>query len=189
MNNIEKYSKFYRDYKSDKRIRRWRILSLTGFTIIEFLIVIAIIVILTVAAVIPIMSTRRVKLDGAVNKLMIDLKYSQQLSISRQVPCGVSFDIAGNSYFIFIGSTATKAIDPVTRDDLEVNYNTDSEYRGVSLVSTGFGSIICFNYMGVPYKDVALTTPLGSGEGTVVLGYGPYSDTVYIEPNTGEVKM
>lgn len=157
-----------------------------GFTLIELIAVLTIIVILAVSAIIPITSTARIKLDGAANKIMFDLRFAQQLAINRHTSCGVSFNIGGNSYFVYISTTATKAKDPLTREDLIVNFNTDKKYNGVSFVSTNFGDLIYFNYRGTPYNSVG--SPLAS-QGTVNLQNGSYTKTITIQPETGEVKL
>ncbi len=116
---------------------------------------------------------------------MFDLRYAQQLAISRQVSCGVSFDIATNTYFVYIGSVSTKATDPATRTELLVNYNS-SDYQGVSLVSTNFGNRISFDYLGRPYDS---GDTLLASQGNVQLLQGSDNRTVTIQPNTGEVKV
>jgi len=125
------------------------------------------------------------KLIAAANKLMFDLRYAQQLAISRQVPCGVSF--SSNSYFVFINSTSTQAIDPYnTGKNLTIDYNNDNELKGITLASTNFGGLISFNYLGVPRDsgNVTLSSP-----GAVALQYGSRTKNVVISPNTGQVKI
>lgn len=153
-----------------------------AFTLIELVIVITVIAIVTVAwVVIPMQANRLV---GAANRLMFDLKYAQQLAISRQVTCGVSFDIPGNNYFLYIGNVSTKATDPYTGGEFAVNYNTADEFKGINLVSTNFGDGISYDYLGAPYNSGGA---LLSSQGIVTLQSGTYTKTVTIEPNTGEV--
>ena len=125
------------------------------------------------------------KLVGAANKLMFDLRYAQQLAISQQVSCGVSFNPSDNSYFAYVGDISTIATDPHTRGELSVDYDTDSDYSGISLVNTNFGDQISFDYLGTPnYSDPP------DDEGTITLQWGSSPPTtVTIEPNTGEVKI
>lgn len=161
-------------------------MSRDGFTLIELAVVIIISVILAVSAIIPLTSALNIKLDAAANKFMFDLRFAQQLAINRHNSSGVSLNVAGNSYFVYIGTTSVKAKDPLTRQDLIVNYGTASEYSGVSLVSTNFGDLISFDYMGTPYDSTG--TALAS-QGSVVLQRSGETETVTIEPNTGEVKL
>ncbi|MBU1727393.1 MAG: prepilin-type N-terminal cleavage/methylation domain-containing protein [Candidatus Omnitrophica bacterium] len=152
-------------------------------TLIELVIVVLIVGIL--AGSWAVVSHNPNKLIGAATKVAFDLRYAQQLAISRQTTCGVSYDIAGNSYFVYQGTIATKAEDPSTGNDFIVNFNTDAVYKGVSLTSTNFGDRIYFDYLGRPYNngDSLLTSA-----GTVVISLGSGSKTITITPNTGEVK-
>ena len=126
------------------------------------------------------------KLYGAANKLMFDLRYAQQLAISRQVPCGVSFNPAANSYFVYIGIIATVATDPHTRGNLSVAYSAGSQYSGIDLVSTNFGDLVYFNAAGTPYNSIGAAL---SGQGIITLQSASGTKTVTIEANTGEVKI
>jgi len=155
-----------------------------AFTLIELIMVIAIIGIL--AVIITVSTPSTIKLRGAANKLMFDLRYAQQLAISRQTSCGVSFDPSGDSYFAYIGDISTIATDPQTRGNLSIDYDTDSDYDGVSLVSTNFGDQISFDYMGIPYDstDTAL-----SSQGVITLRYESTTQTVTVEVGTGQVKV
>ena len=154
----------------------------SGFTLLELIIVMVIITVLAVAGVfLPLHSN---KLMAAANKLVFDLRYAQQLAISRQVPCGLSF--SSNSYFVFINNTSTKATDPYTGKNFDINYNNASELRGISLSSTNFGNLISFNYLGAPRNSSNTTL---SSAGIITLQYGGRSRNVAIEPNTGQVKI
>jgi len=154
-----------------------------AFTVIELVMVI---VIIATLALVVLFSGGTIKLVGAANKLQFDLRYAQQLAISRQVSCGISFDPSGNSYFVYIGNTSTIATDPHTKANLSVDFDTDSEYSGIGLTSTNFGDDISFNSAGEPYDS---TPTLLSSQGIVTLGSGSDTQTVTIEANTGEVKV
>lgn len=154
-----------------------------AFTIVEITMVIAIIGILAVVVAI---SGGSLKLSGAANKLMFDLRYAQQLAISRGVSCGVSYDPSNNNYFAYIGDTSTIATDPHTGGTLLVDYDVDNEYKGINLISTNFGDLISFDYMGTPYDSGATAL---SSQGIVALQHGSATQTVTIEPSTGKVKV
>lgn len=155
-----------------------------SFTLTELVIVIIVISILAGAWVA--ISLQPNRLIGVANKLMSDLRYAQQLAISRQVPCGISFNITANTYFAYVGDINTKATDPYSGEDFLINYNTASEYKGVRLVSTNFDNRIYFDYLGKPYGNN--DNPLSS-QGTIVLQLGSNTNTVTITPNTGQVKV
>ena len=152
-------------------------------TLIELVIVIIIAAILGGAW--AMISHNPNKLIGAANKVAYDLRYAQQLAISRQVNCGISYDVSGNNYFVYQGSTSTKAEDPSTGNEFIVNFSTDQIYKGVSLASTNFGDRIYFDYLGRPYNN---SNTLLTSNGTVVISLGLSSKTITITPNTGEVK-
>ena len=158
-----------------------------AFTLIEVIIVITVMAIIAAAIALSFLSIEPGKLDGVANRLMFDLRYAQQLAISRHVSCGILFNPDGNNYYVYVGSTSTKAIDPYTKRDHLIDYDTDTGYKGVDLVSTAFGNgdQIYFNWTGTPYKsnDVALST-----DGIITLQCGLDTRTVTIEPNTGMVK-
>jgi len=157
-----------------------------GFTVIELVMVISIIGIIAAMAFATLVSFNPNKLDAAANKLLFDIRYAQRLGIDRHTTCGVSFDTSENSYFVYIGGTSTKATDPYKRRDLEVDYDTDDELKGVDLSATSFGNIIYFNYMGKPYVSGGGAL---SEDGTVTLQYGAASKTIKIEPETGATKI
>jgi len=150
---------------------------------IELVMVIVIIAVLAVAVS---FSSGSIKVVGVANKLMFDLRYAQQLAISRQVSCGVSFNPSGNSYFVYIGDTGTLATDPHTGSNLSIDFDTDSDYDGISLSSTNFGDQVSFNAAGAPYNS---TPALLSSQGIITLQQGSSLQTVTIEANTGEIKM
>ena len=150
---------------------------------IELVMVIVIIVILV--AVVS-FSSGTLRLTGAANKLMFDLRYAQQLAISRQVSCGASFNPSGNSYFVYVGDTGTLARDPHRGSNLSIDFDTDSDYSGISLVSTNFGNQISFDAAGAPYDS---TSTILSSQGIITLQRGSTTQTVTIEANTGEVKV
>ncbi len=155
-----------------------------AFTLIELIMIITIISILAVVVTVSIPTSP--KLSGVANKLMFDLRYAQQLAISRGGTSGVSFDPFNNSYFVYIGDTATIATDPHTHQDLSIDYDTDRDYAGVVLSNTNFGDRISFNYLGAPFdsNDTALSIP-----GAVTLQYGSNTQDVTIETDTGGVKI
>jgi len=158
-----------------------------GFTLIEIVVVIVVMLIIAAAVTFAVITTSfgPNMLDAAASRLIFDLRYAQQLAISRHTSCGILFDPSGNSYFIYIGDTSTKASDPYTRKSHILNYDTDNEFKGVGLVSTNFGDDISFDYMGTPYGSTGSAL---SSQGVVTVQHGPDTQTVTIEPNTGRVE-
>ncbi|MFH1645586.1 MAG: GspH/FimT family pseudopilin [Candidatus Omnitrophota bacterium] len=154
-----------------------------AITIIELIMVIAIIGILAVAVS---FTPGTLKITGAANRLMSDIRYAQQLAISRQVSCGVCFNTADNSYFVYIGNNTVLADDPHTMSELSIDYDTHSNYSGLLLLNTNFGDCISFDSAGAPYDN---SGALLASQGVITLQSGEYTKAVTIEKNTGQVKV
>ena len=157
-----------------------------GFTMMDLVMVIAILSIFSVMAIPRLTSLSTVKLSGVANKLVTDIQYAQQLAISKQVRCGLSFNPSSESYFVYEGTTATKATDPYTRGDFIVDYQTEDAYKGMDLQNTNFGDRIEFDPVGKPYTDA--NSPLTSN-GIVILQAQGESKNIIITPNTGATKV
>ena len=153
---------------------------------IDILIVISIIFIFSALAITRITSYNTVKLFTVANKLAMDIRYTQQLGISKQKQCGLSFDPGNDSYFVYIDATADKATDPFSRGDLIVNYQTDSYYRGVDLVSTNFGNKLIFDQVGKPLDSSAVAL---ASDGQIVLQTQGESMTISITRDTGRISI
>jgi len=157
-----------------------------GFTMMDLVMVIAIMSIFSVMAIPRLTSLKSVKLVGVANKLATDIQYAQQLAISKQVTCGLSFNTGAESYFVYEGDPNIKATDPYTRGDLIVDYQTEEVYKGVDLLNTNFGNKIEFDSLGKPYSSGGI--PLASN-GVVVLQASGDSRNIIITPNTGATKV
>lgn len=158
-----------------------------GFTLIELVIVLLIIGIISVAVSAGISNSLYVaKLEGARWKLKSDLSYAQSLSVTQQVNHGIIFS-PPNSYAVYKQNTANIVTNPLTKAAFTVNYSTDSNYSGVAISSTAFGSPttnrVEFNSFGTPSDG---TTALAS-DGEVTLGYGSLSAVITVTKNTGKV--
>ncbi|UCG35304.1 MAG: hypothetical protein JSW17_00450 [Candidatus Omnitrophota bacterium] len=157
-----------------------------SFSLIELVTVIVALGVFSVAVVVSTDSAKVNKLIGAANKLMFDIRYAQQLALSRHTDCGVSFDPASDTYFVYIGDTSTKAIDPHLRTEFMVDYTSESEYSGIDLVSTNFGDLISFDNIGTPYDSSAVEL---SSQGSVIIQTNSYTKNVTVQPSTGKVKV
>jgi len=156
------------------------------FSIIELVMVIVALGVFSVAVVVSIDSAKVNKLIGAASKLTFDIRYAQQLALSRHTTCGVSFDPGNDTYFVYVGDTSTKAIDPHMRTEFIVDFTSQSEYSGIDLASTDFGDLLSFDSIGTPYDSSAVAL---SSQGNIVLGTGSYTKTVTVQPSTGKVEV
>jgi prepilin-type N-terminal cleavage/methylation domain-containing protein len=158
-----------------------------GFTFIE--IIITILIIGIIAAIVNVQlnnSVTMAKLEGARWKLKSDLSYAQSLAVTQQVNHGIIFT-PPNSYSVYRQTTGNLVNNPLSGGTFTVNYSADSNYRGVTINSTSFGSPttnrVEFNNFGTPSDG---TTVLAS-DGSVTLGYSGLTATVTVTKNTGKV--
>ena len=168
--------------------------SLSGFTLIETIMVIVIIGILAAVAVPRFNAFYAIKLDGAMKKARSDIRYLQQLAISQHVDTRIVFNTGSNSYQAQncngSGSNCTAwspAIDPFTRGNLLTNFNSDPQYGGIDISAASFqGETLRFDWQGIPYNNSGL--PLIS-DGLLTLVYQGNSKSIYVTANTGRVRI
>jgi len=170
-----------------------------GWTLIELVLVIIMVVILAAVISASFQNYPAIKLNGAVRRLASDIRFAQQLAMTRQVRHGVVFNLtvtcaaATNTYTVFeeVGAcTDTPARNPSGGGNLTVDYNTDAQFQGVTITSPSFCvGVICtgileYNALGVATDENG--TQLTSG--SVTLNYsGAASRTVTVIPSTGRI--
>jgi len=161
-----------------------------GFTMMDLVMVIAILSIFSVMAIPRLTSLHTVKLYGVANKLASDIQYAQQVAISKQIRCGISFDTSAESYFVYEGTyagpTTPKATDPYTRGAFIVDYQSEDPYKGIDLASTNFGGRLEFDSLGQPYNNAGILIP---AEAKITLNCSGESREVLITPNTGAIRV
>jgi prepilin-type N-terminal cleavage/methylation domain-containing protein len=159
-----------------------------GFTLIELVMIIVILGILALAVMPKTTAEPRVKLEAACQKIVSDLRYSQEMALAQQVRFGISFDIANEAYFAYRVSVATKARDPQTRNNFDVSFVTLNEFKSIDIASTSFSNKVEFDSVGAPYDGNGVVL---SSQGVITLQAqaGAYSRTVRIEPKTGKVSI
>lgn len=136
-----------------------------AFTLIEFLIIIAVIGLVSAAALTSFIDTQSTNLLAAVQRVQTDIRYTQQLAMSLQLRTRLTFDDATDSYTVEYESspgTWVFATDPLTRQNFQVNLNT-GVYQDVTItqVVLGSGNLLIFDDRGSPFTngDVPLVEP------------------------------
>jgi Tfp pilus assembly protein FimT len=165
---------------------------LTGFTVIELVMIMVIVGILAAVIVVR-WDFDYIKLYSATRKVAGDIRYTQKLAITNQTRAGIEFNT--NGYSVYNDTTvlppyppATSPGDSCSTDPLN-NFVVDftqsrcSNYSGVTLSFTT--SVIAFNSLGTPVD--AAGTPFGTNQ-TITLSYsGLTPKTITIETGTGRV--
>ncbi len=166
-----------------------------GFTLIELVLIIIILGIIGFIISISIGDINSTKLNSAARRLASDIRYAQQLSMTKQIRHGVVFTVP-NTYTVFQENDPnpdTPARNPAGGGDLIVDYSSDPQLQGVAISTPSFctgagGTPPCaqaleFNPLGAPTDETG--TPLTSG--SVILSYSGNSKTLTVEPNTGKL--
>lgn len=159
-----------------------------GFTLIELVMMIVIIGIIALTVMPKTTAGTAVKLEAGCRKMALDLRYSREMAMAQQVRFGISFDPAGETYFVYRINAAAKAKDPQTRNDFDVSFTQLNEFKGIDINSTNFGGKVEFDSSGTPYDGSGTVL---SSQGIVALeaAGGVYSRTVRIEPKTGKISV
>ena len=152
-----------------------------GFTIIEVAMVIVIVGIMA-ALTIPRFNTfYGIKLSGAAKKVTSDIRYTQQLAITRHESYNMNFSANGYTVTRALGGFA---IDPFTRGNFNINFNSDPQYGGIAVIATFGGGILRFNWEGVPCDSAG--TPLIS-DNNITLSYQGNTKTIIVTRDTGRI--
>ena len=168
----------WREY-TDEDIKRLKGILKRGFTLIELVMVMVIVGILAALAIPRFEGFYAVKLNSAAKKLVTDIRYVQQLAVSRHESYRVLFYTSPqNSYEVRKVSDSSFAKDPFSRNDFIVAYNTNPQYGGVIVESTNFGPPggLQFDWQGIP-----------SAGGITLLRLKDNRKTVSVTANTGKV--
>ena len=160
-----------------------------AFTLIELIMVMLIMGIISVVGFIVINPYQGIKLDAAAKKVMVDLEFARNLSLSTAKWYGVSFEAdPSNVYRVYQtdGVTDTVMDDP-SQPGKSFVVNLNSYFGGVKIqsASLGGGSKVEFNPLGTPYADK--TGAAFSANGVVTLSFNSPTKTVQITPNTGRI--
>ncbi len=158
--------------------------SLTGFTLVEIIMVIVIIGIFIAVAIPRFSSFYSIKLDGSMKKVVADIRYAQQMAISRHGNCRVVFNPANDVYTVeeqLITNGPWSGIkDSFTRANLVMDFRTDAQYKGIDIASANFNSsnTLQFDWQGIPLAG-----------GNVTFNYQGNTKIIGVASNTGRVNV
>ncbi|MGA2915085.1 MAG: prepilin-type N-terminal cleavage/methylation domain-containing protein [Sedimentisphaerales bacterium] len=172
---------------SGNPLAKWNILFLTGFTLIEVIIVLMIIGIISAIAVPLYVSAASVQLKTAANIIACDLEYAKNLAMSTGRNYSVVFDVSTESYRINDANGQVISHPVHIGANYIVNFANDNRLNKVNIVSATFGttSTVKFDYLGAPFDGSG--NPLNSG--SVRLNAEGNILTVRVEPVTGYVSI
>ena len=173
----------WRQY-SEEDLRKMKAILRKGVTLIELVMVMVMIGILVALAIPRFDSFYSIKLEGCMKKVISDIRFSQQMAVSRHVNSRIVFDAGADNYTaqeqLVTGGPWSGIKDPFTRTNLVMNYRSDPQYKGIDIISANFNSsnILQFDWQGAPL--------LG---GRVTFNYLGNTRTVVVANNTGKVSL
>jgi prepilin-type N-terminal cleavage/methylation domain-containing protein len=173
----------WRQY-SEEDLRKMKAILRKGFTLIELIMVMVIVAILAAIAIPRFDSFYSIKLDGNMKKIVSDIRYCQQMAVSRHGNCRIVFDTAADTYTaqeqLVTSGPWSGVKDPFTRANLVMNYRSDPQYRGIDIASANFNSsnVLLFDWQGAPLSG-----------GNVIFNYLGNTRTVGVANNTGKVSL
>lgn len=151
-----------------------------GFTLIETAMVIVIVGIMAALTIPRFNAFYGIKLSGAAKKVASDIRYMQQLAVTRHESYNINFSAGGYTVTRVSGGFAT---DPFTRGNFNVNFNSDPQYGGIGVATSG---TLQFNWEGVPCDSAG--TPLASDR-SITLSYQGNTETLIVTQDTGRVRI
>lgn len=176
------------NFKRDYPLRRS-----AGITVIEVIMVAVIIAILAVLTIPRFETSYVIKLETAAARLLSPhIRYIQTVAITRHTDTRLIFNESSEtysaSYYDVDSNSWVNLKDPFTGAPLNVDFTTDSYYKGINILSFNFGGgdTLRFNWLGVPQDGNGNNLAL---QGTISLSYHSNTRIIAVEPNTGMVSL
>ncbi|MFH1768761.1 MAG: type II secretion system protein [Candidatus Omnitrophota bacterium] len=167
-----------------------------ALTLFELIVVISIVGILAVLTLPHMGAYSAFKLEIAAKQIVSDIRYVQNAALTRHIDTRLIFNAPLNRYSGEYYDTTTLSwralTDPFTRGGLTVNFNTDTQYKGIDISDSGGGvdfggtNILKFDWQGISYdgNDLAL-----AAEGKVTIKYKNSAKVIRVTPQTGVVTV
>jgi prepilin-type N-terminal cleavage/methylation domain-containing protein len=180
---IRNHINSWREY-TDEDIKKMKRILGKGFTIIELVMVIVIVAIMAMLAIPRFESFYSIKLSGAVKKVVSDIRYVQQMALSRNTNTRIVFNITNDTYKAQEENPRNSGNwqyikNPFTRTDLVVNFQTDPQHGGLDIVSNSFtNNTLQFNWEGTPQAG-----------GQVSFTYRNNTNSIFVQNGTGILRV
>lgn len=128
------------------------------------------------------------RLNSAAEKLSSDIRYVRELALSHHDTYGIEFDTGANSYtlFHFDGVSKTTIEDPHLATNMVIDFDTLSEYAGVSL-SSASPAEIRINAFGQPMSNLNIN--LATTSTIVLAGANSTTRSIQVLPETGYTNL
>ena len=180
----------WREYTEEDVKKMEQILG-RGVTIVELIMVMVIMGIILALAIPRFEAFYAVKLSGAVNKVISDIRYTQQLAISQHDTYRIIFYADQEKYEVRKVSDNSLAKEPFTRGDFAIDFKTDPQFKGIIIDQANFDgqNNLQFNWQGQPQVRMPdSSTPALSAEGQVTFSCQNNSLSVFVKPATGWIR-
>lgn len=135
-----------------------------------------------------------IKLNGAMKKVVADIRYVQQLAVSEHTNTKLTFNTGADTYTAqkYNQSTNTwvNITDPFTRGNLSINFTTDPQYKMIDIDNTDLSlATLRFTWQGTPQEGTDASPSNLTTERSIVFRYQGNELKVFITPNTGRARM
>lgn len=151
-----------------------KITTQKAFTLVEFVLVLAVLGIVSIVAITMSPSITPARLDAAARQVQSDIEYAKQNAMMTTTDSGVNF-VAAGAYTVYENSTATPLLSPLTKQNMVITLA--DKFPGISIQG---------NYT-VEFNQFGAST-VGGG-GSVVLTDGTNTKTIAVTANTGKVSI
>lgn len=151
--------------------------SLTGFTVLELIIVIAVIAILAGTSLLSFSSLTGTKLDSDTRKIVSDLCWARQTAVATRTNYITDFDLANERYTVYRdinGNGTPEANEEIQKRSLTADLASFTDFLGTPVAP----------------ERITFSFPSGTTQDRLVnLSYQARTRQVSVYGNTGYVKM